>query len=54
MLVTLFLSQVNHRRVEQMLWDLTDSKNKLAYEKGKLQVCETHGFIAHIWHSVTQ
>lgn len=29
--------QVTHRQVEQMLWDLTDSKNKLAYEKGKLQ-----------------
>ncbi|XP_039516052.1 coiled-coil domain-containing protein 150 isoform X1 [Pimephales promelas] len=29
--------QVNHRQVEQMLWDLTDSKNKLAYEKGKSQ-----------------
>ncbi|XP_052431499.1 coiled-coil domain-containing protein 150 isoform X1 [Carassius gibelio] len=29
--------QVTHRQVEQMLWDLTDSKNQLAYEKGKLQ-----------------
>ncbi|XP_051719856.1 coiled-coil domain-containing protein 150 isoform X2 [Ctenopharyngodon idella] len=29
--------QVTHRQVEQMLWELTDSKNKLAYEKGKLQ-----------------
>ncbi|XP_056121961.1 coiled-coil domain-containing protein 150 [Rhinichthys klamathensis goyatoka] len=29
--------QVTHRQVEQMLWGLTDSKNKLAYEKGKLQ-----------------
>ncbi|XP_016128418.1 coiled-coil domain-containing protein 150-like [Sinocyclocheilus grahami] len=29
--------QVTHRQVEQMLWDLTDSKNKLAYEKGKMQ-----------------
>ncbi|KAI2656441.1 Ubiquitin carboxyl-terminal hydrolase 16 [Labeo rohita] len=29
--------QVTHRQVEQMLWDMTDSKNKLAYEKGKLQ-----------------
>ncbi|CAM4556038.1 unnamed protein product [Leuciscus chuanchicus] len=29
--------QVTHRQVEQMLWDLTDGKNKLAYEKGKLQ-----------------
>ncbi|RXN13081.1 coiled-coil domain-containing protein 150-like [Labeo rohita] len=30
--------QVTHRQVEQMLWDMTDSKNKLAYEKGKLQM----------------
>ncbi|XP_051535316.1 coiled-coil domain-containing protein 150 [Myxocyprinus asiaticus] len=29
--------QVTHRQVEQMLWELTDSKNILAYEKGKLQ-----------------
>ncbi|XP_042627537.1 coiled-coil domain-containing protein 150-like isoform X2 [Cyprinus carpio] len=29
--------QVTHRQIEQMLWDLTDSENKLAYEKGKLQ-----------------
>ncbi|XP_016364259.1 coiled-coil domain-containing protein 150-like isoform X1 [Sinocyclocheilus rhinocerous] len=29
--------QVTHRQIEQMLWDSTDSKNKLAYEKGKLQ-----------------
>ncbi|XP_016414509.1 coiled-coil domain-containing protein 150-like isoform X2 [Sinocyclocheilus rhinocerous] len=29
--------QVTHRQVEQMVWDLTDSKNKLAYEKGKMQ-----------------
>ncbi|XP_057207335.1 coiled-coil domain-containing protein 150 [Triplophysa rosa] len=29
--------QETHRQVEQMLWDMTDSKNKLAYEKGKLQ-----------------
>ncbi|XP_048015997.1 coiled-coil domain-containing protein 150 isoform X3 [Megalobrama amblycephala] len=29
--------QVTHHQVEQMLWELTDSKNKLAYEKGKLQ-----------------
>ncbi|XP_055053287.2 coiled-coil domain-containing protein 150 isoform X2 [Misgurnus anguillicaudatus] len=29
--------QVTHRQVEQMLWELTDSKNKLAYKKGKLQ-----------------
>ncbi|XP_059369894.1 coiled-coil domain-containing protein 150 isoform X2 [Carassius carassius] len=29
--------QVTHRQVEQILWDLTDSKNQLAYEKGKLQ-----------------
>ncbi|XP_051966346.1 coiled-coil domain-containing protein 150 [Xyrauchen texanus] len=29
--------QVTHRHVEQMLWELTDSKNILAYEKGKLQ-----------------
>lgn len=43
---SLSLSQVTHRQVEQMLWDLTDSKNKLAYEKGKLQVCftQTHTF----------
>ncbi|XP_073780099.1 coiled-coil domain-containing protein 150 isoform X13 [Danio rerio] len=29
--------QVTHRQVEQMLWEMTDGKNKLAYEKGKLQ-----------------
>lgn len=59
-LVSLSLSQVTHRQVEQMLWDMTDSKNKLAYEKGKLQVCFTetyilyvYGFLAHILHRVT-
>ncbi|XP_043114846.1 coiled-coil domain-containing protein 150-like isoform X2 [Puntigrus tetrazona] len=36
-LVALEYQQVTHRQVEQMLWDLTDNKNKLAYEKGKLQ-----------------
>lgn len=62
-LVSLSLSQVTHRQVEQMLWDLTDRKNKLAYEKGKLQVCftQTHTFcmckdLLHafctVWHTV--
>lgn len=34
----LFFSQHAQQQVEQILAELTDSKNKLAYDKGKLQV----------------